>query len=354
MSVGPLSASGLREGGRLPPPSKDISVIIPARNEHPQASFTLQLIWDELERSDFDWETILVDDQSDDLTSQYCRDRWWHGMGFHKIIVRGEGGSCWQARNEGWRAAEGRCLFFFDAHVVISRDLFQLQMEALRDAQIVFTPVRNFSDKKKNTCYGYALGPDNHHLYTKFWGSWTKGRRRETPYPTPMSGTAGMAVHRDWIESFDGWPRAMRMYGGGEQWISLLTWMLGGRCVVDPRTYLYHYNGRRAYPREGFTEAHLFNRALVAYALGGEEWLGNVRAFALDQESPHGFKGQYVEAAKGLLAQAKIAGEPYRQWVAANARYTLNEVLAAKPWEEEGDGSAGLVVQGSEVSDSGG
>ena len=314
---------------------RDLSVIIPARNEHPQASFTLQVMWDQLENTGFDWETILVDDQSDDDTARYCERRWWGQTGRHRVIRREKGGSCWQARNEGWKAAQGRRLFFFDAHVVICPDLFQRQMEALEEAPVVYTPIRNFSDRKEHTCYGYALGEDNGHLYSKFWGSWTKTRRGDEPYPTPMSGTAGVAVDRAWLARFDGWPTCLGMYGGGEQWLSLLTWMLGGRCLVDPRTYLYHYNGRRAYPMEGMNEQHLFNKTVVAYALGGDPWFEVVRGFTLDQTSPHGWKDQYVPVAISIMDQAKKAAAPYREWVAENAVHTLDEVLAAKPWEEE-------------------
>ncbi len=305
----------------------DISIIIPARNEHPMATWTLQAMWDQLERSHLTWETILVDNLSDDGTADFIKDRWWHARGLHKTVHYEERGSCWQARNLGLRVAEGRLLFFFDAHVLIGPDFFESMVEALEEAEVVFAPLRIFSDKRENTMYGYSLGAGCHHMRSKFWGSWTRQKPSVDPYPIPMSGTAAMGVRADWIRSFGGWPPALGLYGGGEQWISLLTWMLGGRCLMDPRVYFYHWNEKRKYPMDGWNEQHHFNKAFVAYALGGDRWL-DFHTEAELQKHDAAYHDEWV----GIALEAKSAAELARRFVKQSAKFTLDEVLAMEPW----------------------
>lgn len=318
---------------------KDLSIIIPARNEHPAATFTLQRIWDELEGSGLDWETILVDNLSEDKTSKFLVNRMWHSVGRHKIVEYKERGSCWGARNAGLSVAEGRFIFLFDAHVLVSSAIFDRQLECFNahpSATILYTPVVWMADSRKHTAYGYNLGKNNGHMRTKFWGSWTKQKRSEDPYRIPMSGTAGIAIRREFLERIGGWPKGMSVYGGGEQWISLLCWMLGGECWIDPRTYLYHLADSRKYSHDGngksTSDGHFFNKCLVAYALGGEDWWAHIHDWTVSPENPHAWKQPYHEGARRLADEAKDAGEPYRTFVAENAVFTLDEILEREPW----------------------
>ena len=303
----------------------DISVVIPARNEHPQIEFTLQTIFDQLERSSFDWEVILVDNMSTDATSSHAENRHWHKNGRLKIIRYNERGSCWQARNAGCEMARGEIVWLFDAHVVISEQLFFRQMEVFRarpECAIVYTPVRYMSDGAKNTAYGYSIEPQ---LRQKFWGSWTKRKERATPYRIPMSGTAGIAVRRSFLREIRGWPEPLMLYGGGEQWISLLCWMMGRECFIHPETHLYHYRGKRGY--QGSNEEHFFNRAFVAYALGDVEWW---RLFT--GPFVRRVHKTYRQVFRDLAYRAMHEAEPYREWVQSVAPHSLTEVTKARPW----------------------
>lgn len=314
-----------------------ISIVIPARNEHPQATFTLQVIWDQLEHSGLEWETILVDNLSTDATSEFAEKRRWWKEGRHHTIHYDEKGSCWCARREGVKAAKGDIIFLFDAHVVIGPDLFRKQVEFFEthpEAWICFTPVIWMGEsKQKGIRYGYSLGQDNGHMKSKFWGSWTSQKPSDDPFMIPMSGTAGIAIRKERMEELM-WPEALSVYGGGEQWVSLLAWMKGGNCWIHPDTWLYHYAYARKYAgsqdENGFStnDAHMFNRCLVAYALGGEEWWEVALNKALGDSTPH-----YYSPIEALAEKAKAQAEPYRKWVQENTILTLDEVLSAKPWE---------------------
>ncbi len=321
---------------------RDLSIVIPARNEHPQATFTLQTIWDILEDSPFNWETILVDNMSEDKTSSWARKRWWEGEGGperHKIIKYDKEGSCWQARNAGIQAAQGEFIFLFDAHVVTSQNLFARQIKLFQntpEAAVVYTPLVMMSDSKRHRAYGYSLGSDIDplkHIRTKFWGSWTRQRVSKDPYRMPMSGTAAIAIRKEFLDSLPdgGWPQALSVYGGGEQYISLITWMMGRECWIDPSTYFYHFADNRKYSNNGSdkstNDAHHFNKCLVAYALGGDKWWKHVLGIALRQ-----WKAPYHEGAHRLANEAKVAAAPHRKWIEENAIYTLDEVLERQPW----------------------
>lgn len=318
----------------------DLSVIIPARNEHPQVSFTLQVIWDQLQRSSFDWETILVDNLSSDIhhkkegrefamTSYFCRDRYWGTKGRHKVILYDEAPSCWSARNAGLRSAKGEVLFLFDAHVILCEGYFQKMMQVMSDPDMVlcYSPVVWMGDHPDHRAYGYSLGEGNSHMYSKFWGSWTRQKVADGPYRIPMSGTAAMAMQSRFARVTGGWPECLRVYGGGEQWISLLCWMLGGECWIHPDTFVYHYAARRGYT-DASNETHFFNQAVVAYALGGEKWLRLLTNRRLATSA-----SPYHQAFTTLMEEAREAGTPYRKFVVENAIHTLDDVLARSPWK---------------------
>lgn len=318
---------------------RDISIVMPAREEHPQATFTLQAIWDQLEDSPFDWETIIVDNLSTDKTSQFCKGRWWERYAKrHHIIKYDEEGSCWQARNAGIKAAEGRVIFLFDAHVLVSPDYFVKHISALDanpSATILYGPVVSMGDTRDHRAYGYSFGPEDDPLRTirtKFWGSWTRKKFSDAPYRVPMSGTAAMTVRREFLEKLGGWPNELSVYGGGEQWIALACWMLGYECWVHPDTYVYHYADYRKYKDNGSDkstqDAHHFNVCLVAYALGGEEWWQARVDHMLEQWKP-----PYHEGGMRLAREAKEKARMYRERIKQLAECSLEEMLERRPWE---------------------
>ena len=321
---------------------RDLSVIIPARNEHPQATFTLQGIWAALEESGYDWETILVANCCTDKTGSFCDGRHWSVAGRHKVIYYEETGSAYGAMNRGAEQATGRVLFFFDAHVVLSLNYFHRMMEFMLSGdrpKVCFSPIVWMGDTKNHAAYGYSLGTKedpSKFLREEFWGHWHGPKRSEDPFPVPMSGSASMAVDGRWFFKYGKWPEPLPVYNGGEQWISLLCWMLGEKVWMHPKTHTYHYDGSRG-PRDshdqrklGYNEGDLFSRALVAYALGGEKWWGSVLERAMTVWEP-----PYHEAAVRIASEARSLGEPYYRWVQSKMTYTLDEVLDRQPWAKE-------------------
>lgn len=109
-------------------PRPKISVIIPVRNDPGQ----LRACLERLRASTMtDFETIVVDDASDDSTSQVAAE-----MGVHLVRLERRGGPS-KARNRGAEVARGEYLFFLDADVcVYPETLAQIADTFARDRTI--------------------------------------------------------------------------------------------------------------------------------------------------------------------------------------------------------------------------
>jgi glycosyltransferase involved in cell wall biosynthesis len=82
-----------------------ISVVISARNESPQIVWTIYSIIQDLETTGKKWEIILVDNGSNDDTSDYLRTRGMVGSGKVRILFDPVMGNV-SARNKGVEISE--------------------------------------------------------------------------------------------------------------------------------------------------------------------------------------------------------------------------------------------------------
>ena len=98
--------------------AKEISVIIPTRNEFKNLMWTLQAVQADLEERDY--EMIVVMNKCDPEEAEKLRKYWPFKVGRGKVIEYNDKASCWQARNAGAEVAEGEYLLFLDSHVIPS------------------------------------------------------------------------------------------------------------------------------------------------------------------------------------------------------------------------------------------
>jgi glycosyltransferase involved in cell wall biosynthesis len=109
-------------------PSLDVSVILPAYNEELALGDDLDDVRQAMERTDYRYEILVVDDGSTDRTAQIARARPWVRLLGHPFN-RGNGA----ARTTGVRAARGRLIVFTDADRTYPVDRIP-EMLALMDA----------------------------------------------------------------------------------------------------------------------------------------------------------------------------------------------------------------------------
>ena len=196
---------------------KSISVIISARNESPQISWTIYSLIQDLETVTNDWEIIVVDNGSEDDTTDYWRPRGAVNTGRVKLMFDPIMGNV-TARNKGVKRAKGDYIFFADAHLVIRKGTFKYMTEALEKhpRAIIHSAVDWLGSYPPKPCYQYTLL-----LGEKFWGRWNRIKIANEPFAIPLCGHCFLGVKKDVFEEYGGYHKMFRAYGGGENYLNM-------------------------------------------------------------------------------------------------------------------------------------
>lgn len=363
-----------------------VSVVITARNEYPIILGTILSFYEELTFWGYEFEIIVVDNMSNDLGPQVIKDKFrrWIREGILRVIEFNERAGNVLVRNVGAREAKGDVVILCDAHLSIARGAIHGMVQNWSRVGGLWHPsIHSWGDTSDIRCYGYRLA-----LEQKFWGNlsrylpdYAKTPPKELPEPpegledrwldgpfphqVPMASHCCILVGRKEYLELGGYHDSFRCYGGGEPFLDLLYWLMGRAVWIEPRALVRHatfsraqwkklnkdHEGgpiwvkgrgltkkaksgeeRLAYGRGyGFTNEQLhFNFMLSAFVIGGVEWLDKIyrNYYEVRKINP-----RYVQDLKQLRREVIREGMPKRQWVDANAKMTLNEVLEKKPWE---------------------
>jgi hypothetical protein len=218
------------------------------------------------------------------------------------------------ARQLGADAATGKVLFFFDNHCIPDVWYFGKMLSSIQEFgyDLVHSTTQYWAGKYKH--YHYPLT-----LEDNFWVTTiSETPLRDTTYDCACGGAGGFAVKKETFDKvggyghiglFDGW-------GGEETYLDLKMWMLGYKVGLDPEALHWHYASERSYSRH-YTPDFYTNLLTAAYVLGGDKWLDKVS---------NGLSSS-ANYSPSLRDIAHSRGSQHRQWIAANAKYTLDEVL---------------------------
>lgn len=302
-----------------------ISVIISARNESPQIVWTVYSIAQDLETFTDDWEIIIVDNGSQDDTSDYLKSRGLYTTGRVKILMDPVMGNV-SARNKGVDIAKGDYIFFADAHMVIKRGSFQAMVEALKEYPnaIVHPGVDWLGSYPEQPCYQYTLL-----LGEKFWGRWNRIKISDKPFAIPLCGHCCLGVRKDLFQAWGGYNKFFRAYGGGENYLNIKWWLFGGIVLSVPKAVVWHSRFKRGYVYFGHDLIH--NQMLSAYTVAGEKWAERVLITYLDKG------GTNEEFVKELYRQALAEGASDRRYVLENQQISFNDILREPPWDSWND-----------------
>jgi glycosyltransferase involved in cell wall biosynthesis len=260
---------------------KALSIIIPFCNEYPQIAFTIQDLYCELE-GQADFEIIAVNNYCEEVKQQgYEEDKGFEYLAsiaksnsWLKVLKYDAKLSHWNAKNAGVNASSGDILFFCDAHCIVSRNaLFRMyeyyaaNHEALNGtlhlplSYLLERPGLELiykldADAEKGTC---------HYKFTRY-------RPADTPYQVPCMSTCGMMMTREIFDILGGWPEALGIYGGGENFINFSIGVMGKTINIFPGSPLYHYAEKRGY-HWNYTD-WVRNRCIAAYLHGGKNFAG--------------------------------------------------------------------------------
>jgi hypothetical protein len=226
------------------------------------------------------------------------------------------------ARRLGVEESDGKLLFFFDNHCLVSRDYFKRAVLDFEHYNMDVLHSATVFQKGSGTTYHYHLS-----LEYNFWGR-TYGIPQDElrPYLAACSGHGGFAVRREVWDALDGYgpDSVLSGYGGEETIFDLKAWRYGFKVHIDPKLVHYHYPGARGYSRH-FTDDYYRNLLTSALVIGGEKWMYKVfHSFATDTTHMRAnFKGEWYD----VLTDAYTRGAEYARHVDANSKMSLDELL---------------------------
>lgn len=333
-----------------------ISVVISARNEMPNIAHTIHSIINDLEYCGYGYqkgqppkfEIILVDNASEDRTSEfftYSKDlisksgliyspRGMVTNGYLKLMFDPVCGNV-SSRNYGAKHAQGKYLFFADAHIAIRPGTFRDLIKAIDQTGGIVHPVIEWMG---------AYPPKGGYQYTlklgeKFWGTWNRLAVSTTePFYIPMSGHCMIGMLREQFLEYHGYSDFFRVYGGGETYLDLKWWMFGSSSVCVPTAMVYHLSAGRGYSYKMDDLIH--NMALSAYLIGGMKWWERILITYLNKAHTN------KEIIHKLCDEALVEGKPDFDFINEKKKMSFKEVLEIIPWDKKNDEKFGSHLSG--------
>ena len=364
-----------------------VSVVLTVRNEYPIILSTIYSVYEELTLWGYDFEIIVVDNLSDDNGPDVLEDRFrrWVRSGLLRVIRYNERAGNVIVRNVGVRAAGGDVVLVGDGHLSFEYGTIHGLIHGWQQVGGLWHSAINvWGDTSDIKCLGYKLA-----LEQKFWGTLTRhvperargkagpggippgleglwGPSGLIPHKVPMASHCAILAGRQEYLDKRGYHEGFRTYGGGEPYLDLKWWILGGEVWLEPRGLIRHATFNRGHWRklpcaqkfsspkwirgkglvreaEAGDELLSYGRKykwtnemlhhnfmLSAYTVGGYEWLQRLYAIYWDIRKGN---QRYLRDLKQLRREALAVGQEDRNWIAARADCTLDELLERKPWE---------------------
>lgn len=318
---------------------RGVTFIISARNEYPQIAMTIDNIMLDCWQSGIDFEVIIADNASVDQTSKFWKYAWnnpYAKQANHQLrdeLKKGLRGLAHErkvrfvydpvfsnvgARHLAVQYAKYPNIIFCDAHISVKPGTTAATLETLeKNGGIVHVPVAwmgaSVYAPGAGTQYSYKIGE-------KIWGTWNRAVVSTTePFYIPLSGHCWIAVNKKEYEAMGGYDTHQRVYGGGENYLDTLYWMMGSTVMCDPRGLVFHLSAGRGYSYDTVSLTH--NMILTAYTLGGHKWAERILITYLDKA---GVRNEFMHE---LYAKTIAEAEEKRQWIVEHAKHTLEEVL---------------------------
>lgn len=264
-----------------------VSIIIGARNEYPQIAMTICSLMEDMYSSGINrWEIIIMDNGSEDETSRFFAwapesklGRWQYKYSPRGLVSEGRLRIFYDpvfsnvgTRNRGLVKARYENVIFSDAHQIVRQGtVFNVIATLIKHGGIVHAPIAWMGASAENHSAGYQY---TYKVGEKIWGTWNKTKVADEAFAIPICGHAFIAVKKDEFIRLGGYPRAQRVYGGGEPYLDTKYWMCGSTSLMEPNALVYHLSAGRGYNWHNNDLIH--NMFLVSYILGGEKWADRI------------------------------------------------------------------------------
>lgn len=319
--------------------NQGISIIISARNEMPNLPHTINSLMLDMEGSSIKkYEFIVADNGSTDDTTRFFTYAWANAyakrsgtqfkkeLGYRRrgLVTEGRLRFCHDpvfsnvgARHKAVPYARYENIIFADGHISVKHGTIKSVIETLdKHGGIVHVPVAwtgaSYDKPSAGTQYTYKIGE-------KIWGTWTRYMIADTPFFIPLSGHCFFAVKKKEYLDFGGYDTHQQIYGGGENYLDTLYWMLGSNVMCDPGGLVFHLSAGRGYAYNADSLIH--NMILTAYTLGGMKWAERIYITYLNK------KGVDKQFLKEIFDSAIKHGQEKRDFIASRQKMTIDELL---------------------------
>ncbi len=303
---------------------KDFSIVIPHRGSALGLWATVTSCEEELRRTSFDYDYVLVCNGNQKLESdaENVSVQLDKAGKLRECIRSVQPLSPPDARQLGSHSSDSRLLFFFDNHCLVTKDYF---VRAVRDFEevdvdLLHSTTQFYSDDVKN--YEYRL-----RLEHNFWASSNPvAKDAVSPYRVAAGGHGGFAVRNSSWKQVGGYgPKGLfEGYGGEELYTDLKLWLLGKSVWIDPLLIHYHFAGERGYKRH-YTDEYFTNMLICANVIGGCRWMYKVFESFI---TPGRFiKHKSEKLMIDLLMDAELRSADHAKELASQTTKTLDELL---------------------------
>ena len=319
--------------------SKLLSVVIPARGEHPSVTHTIYSIWHCWEADGFDpqdIEIIIVNNCSEDWrdpkfdwskpgtrgTTSYLMPRGGYHSGSLRVIYDPIAGNH-SARNTGAKIANGKYLYFSDAHVALKPGFFKSILGTVEKyGGLVFGSLQTMgayppTDSSMGFQYTWKLGDECRQ-------TWANYKLANTPWYIIGQGAWGMACTKKYFDQIGGYEHYHRTYGG-EFYITSKAWMTGGTVMVDPNAVGYHLGAARSYGYDHLD--YVANILNLLYALGADTWRERTYINYLRSKNKASLD-RIMEEGEKVFADDRAK-------ILKKAIYSFDDLLVKKPWDKK-------------------
>ena len=315
-------------------PEIDLSIIISERGEVHNLIWTLQGLEMELTGSGINYEYIIVvnGDEEEDPTLRnvdgthrthgyaWLRKKWpWLANPPFGHFYYNTPGGIYQARNLGAEKAQGKLLWFLDAHTLPIPGHYLKNLDfyhSFPEPSVLHMGLMYFLDKPNRVVYGYRWKRD------MFWGSWTRTPPVAPEYRILMDGGANILLPRDvWFE-IGGYNPGLGIYGGGEPYTDIKAQMYGYMIRSHPDLRYYHLAIQRGYY---WNQTDMWkNFMITSFACGGPKYFDLLYDSYFQKCKGH---PDWLVTLENSKAEAMKWATPDWEHTQATAKFTVDEVL---------------------------
>ncbi|WBW96635.1 glycosyltransferase family 2 protein [Oceanirhabdus sp. W0125-5] len=236
--------------------SVDVSIIIPCKNEVNNLKWTVDSLMNS--KNQLKFEIIVVDDGSQDNSTGFLEKNLYKELYKDIVLIKVDNVGAAQARNIGADAANGRYLFFCDAHIKVPDGWLDDLVETMKlyDGDLVAPCI---VDLYNPLAAGYGQTWNK-----QFIIKWLS-RKPSEGAEIPIAGGAALGITKEAFEKINGFDRLFKVWGKEDEEICFKAWTYGYKIVINPYVQIKHLF-RNSHPYEVVTSNVIYNMLCFAYS----------------------------------------------------------------------------------------